>query len=198
LRRVLFSGKKQVGTNANDVIDGFVAQFKAAVAANRLTPKAIVATSSANVAAKIIDFTRQLGPIVRRSPNAYIAVASNVYNMIQGLAITDPQTFQLFSPFAIQFGNNAMASTDFLVCPIHRNIKIYEEPNLPDNGMYATIKDNLVVGFDTTSFDLRTREHFREIAILGEGMVSCGVREYNPWNGKAEETKFVANDALVA
>jgi len=198
LRQIIFKGAKGTGTDAIKITDGFNKLFADGVTAGTLTPLPIVANSVSNVLDSIDSLVKVMGPKWKRQPDTYVAVASNVYQMVakvaSGLGTTQPT-------IVINNGNRQDIANNILGIPLPTfpNIRIYEEPYLPADAMYATVKRNMVVGFDTANVatQLRAEPNFREVAILGDGMVGVQVRQFDAPNGSNEETAFVCNEAAA-
>lgn len=198
LRKIIFTGEKAATTDATAVLDGFNKIFADAVTAGKLSPLGILATSASNVLEKITTLVNAAGIKWRYQPTFYVAVAPNVYNMItqvaSGLGSTQPV-------IVINNGNREQIANNIMGIPLPTmpNVKIYQEPYLPTDGMYATVKENMVVGFDTmnTGRQLRAESVARLVNIMGDGMVGVQVRQFDAPNGYTDETAFVCNEACA-
>ncbi len=197
MRRIIITGVKGSGTDAVKILDGLVAIAKKAVTANKLTPFSINPTSTTDILSKIDDLVAKINPSQRWNPGLglYVALAPDMYALMRKLALEKSSKFAEISQENL---NNGSASLKYFTVPSFSHIPIFEEPHLPAGAMYCTTKSNLIVGVDTQSFNLRSTPADREIKVLGDGMLSVGVREFNPVNGMEAERMFACNDAFVA
>ena len=72
-----------------------------------------------------------------------------------------------------------------------------EEPNLPTGGVIATVKRNLVVGFDDLNPEANMRMQLQDrlVKVLGDGALGVQVRRVKSTTNGAP---IVVNEALVA
>lgn len=177
-------------------MNGFTKLLKDAVTATDLTPTVAAVTSAADVLPKIKTLTQALGDIYRNSPTAIVLVATDVWykacDVASGFGTTAPT-------IVINNGNREDIANNILLKPLPfaPNIKLMEEPTLPTGGMLATVKENLVVGFDSydASAQIRVREDDRLLKVLGDGLLGVQVARVKPVSGIAP---IVVNEALVA
>lgn len=198
LRRTIWKGKKKAnGTDAVDIFDGFIEKFKAASSAGILTPKSLGAITPGTSLAKIQELVNMLGSDYKRRNDTIVLAATDQYAKLTELAT---EKSVAFAGFAMQNINNGTATVPHFILPAMSNVRIYEEPNLPNGGLIATVKENLVIAmdtYDTGNLMAHKAPSLREIAITAEGMTCVGVRQFNALNGKVDETAFVCNDAVV-
>jgi hypothetical protein len=201
LRELIFKGVYNSSGSAYGhlaVLDGFVKILKAAslLGTPDIVATSAVVTSAANALPKIKTMYQGLGSAWRNSSDAIILVASdvwfNVTDAASGFGTTAPT-------IVINNGNRSEIANDIISYPLPfaRNVKLMEEPNLPTGGMLATVKRNLVVGFDTLdpSASLRMEREKRLVNILGDGMLGVQIRRIK---ATTKGAPIVVNEALIA
>lgn len=179
IRQAIFQGSYSSSATAYghlQWLNGFNKIIKDEITGSVITPYPISATSSANVLTEIKKLYSYLGEGWKRSPNAIILVASDVYELLTDTASFGSTAQQLFisQPNRTQIAANILAYP----LPYAPNVKVIHEPYLPEGGMLATVKENLVFGYDSTDIasSLRFQLIDRQIKVLGDGSACVQIR----------------------
>lgn len=194
LRQALFKGEYSA-TLADDGhlqwVDGFNKIIADEIAATNLTPlTGALVTSPSDVIPKIKKMYQALGQGWRDSNSAQILVASNVwFHACETTLMTNNQAYSMFTP------EQAMTALSRPLA-FAANVKLVHEPNLPEGGMMATVKENLVVGYDSDKLasSLRMQEDKRIVRILADGSACTQIRRVEEL---IDGAPLVVNEAMA-
>lgn len=195
LRQAIYQGVKANNDNHLSFMNGLNKLMKDAAIASKHTPLAITVTSSSDVYPKIRQVVSQLGEAYRLSPSCIVKVAPDVYDFIR-----EKQDGGGTMPTIIINSANRQAIADDIAAtplPSYKNVKVLEEPNLKAGGIVASVKENFVLGFDTTNPEaqMTMQPQGQKTYMVATGAVGVQVRSFSPHLG---QKPFVCNELAVA
>lgn len=194
LREAIFKGvysSNPVHDGHLQWMNGFNKVIKDEITATNITPLTGAAvTSSSDVLPKVKKMYQNMGAGWRNSANAQILVATNVWDFATDTTMfTASNAASVFNPELAKY----VLSKPLSFAP---NVRLVHEPNLPTGGMVATVKENLVVGFDSTDLatSLRTQANRRVVEVMGDGSACVQIRRVE---SGIDGAPIVVNEAMA-
>lgn len=194
LREAIFKGvysSNPVHDGHLQWMNGFTKVIKDEITATNITPLTGAAvTSSSDVLPKVKKMYQNMGAGWRNSASAQILVATNVWDFATDTTMfTSNNAGSVFNPELAKY----VLSKPLSFAP---NVRLVHEPNLPTGGMVATVKENLVVGFDSTDLagSLRTQANRRVVEVMGDGSACVQIRRVE---SGIDGAPIVVNEAMA-